>query len=74
MVKVGVLISGCGYLDGAEIQEAVLTALYLEQEGAEVAWAASGPLHPPPWGRKPPRRRENRRGRRSSLRRAPVWW
>ena len=40
MVKVGVVISGCGYLDGAEIQEAVLTALYLEQEGADVTWAA----------------------------------
>jgi enhancing lycopene biosynthesis protein 2 len=40
MVKVGVVLSGCGYLDGAEIQEAVLTALYLEQEGADVAWAA----------------------------------
>ena len=40
MVKVGVVISGCGYLDGAEIHEAVLSALYLEQEGAEVVWCA----------------------------------
>ena len=36
MVKVGLVLSGCGYLDGAEIQEAVLCALYLEQEGAEI--------------------------------------
>jgi enhancing lycopene biosynthesis protein 2 len=40
MVKVGVVLSGCGYLDGAEIHEAVLTALYLEQEGADVLWLA----------------------------------
>ena len=40
MVKVGLVLSGCGYLDGAEIQEAVLCALYLEQEGAEVVWTA----------------------------------
>src|SRR5262245_42359338 len=40
MVKVGVVFSGCGYLDGAEVHEAVLTALYLEQEGAEVVWCA----------------------------------
>jgi len=40
MVKVGVVLSGCGYLDGAEIHEAVLTALYLEQEGADVVWCA----------------------------------
>jgi len=34
--KVGVLLSGCGFLDGAEIHEAVLTMLYLEQQGAEI--------------------------------------
>lgn len=35
--KVAVLLSGCGYLDGAEIREAVLTLLYLDQQGAEVS-------------------------------------
>lgn len=33
--KVGVLLSGCGYLDGTEIHEAVLTLLVLDQLGAE---------------------------------------
>ncbi len=34
MPKVGVLLSGCGFLDGAEIHESVLTLLALDQEGA----------------------------------------
>jgi len=34
--KIGVLLSGCGYLDGAEIREAVLTLLALDKEGVEV--------------------------------------
>ncbi|MCX7835565.1 MAG: isoprenoid biosynthesis glyoxalase ElbB [bacterium] len=34
--KVGVILAGCGYLDGAEIQEAILTMLYLDREGAEI--------------------------------------
>lgn len=34
--KVGVLLSGCGYLDGAEIHEAVCTLLALDEAGAEV--------------------------------------
>jgi len=33
--KVGVVLAGCGYLDGAEIQEAVLTLLALDRAGAE---------------------------------------
>lgn len=33
--KVGVLLAGCGYLDGAEIHEAVLTLLALDQRGAK---------------------------------------
>lgn len=33
---VGVLLSGCGFLDGAEIHEAVLTLLYLDQKGADI--------------------------------------
>lgn len=36
MTKVAVILSGCGYLDGAEIREAVLTLLYLDQQGADV--------------------------------------
>jgi len=38
--KVGVILAGCGYLDGAEIQEAVLTLLYLDKAGAEVVCMA----------------------------------
>lgn len=34
--RVGVVLSGCGFLDGAEIQEAVLTLLSLDQRGAEI--------------------------------------
>ena len=35
MKKIGVLLSGCGHLDGSEIREAVLTLLALDQYGAE---------------------------------------
>ena len=34
--RVGVLLAGCGWLDGAEVQEAVCTLLALDQRGAEV--------------------------------------
>ena len=34
MVKVGVVLSGCGFLDGAEIHESVLTLLALDKAGA----------------------------------------
>jgi len=34
-MKIGVLLSGCGVYDGAEIQEAVLTLLSIEEMGAE---------------------------------------
>ncbi|MCK4342974.1 MAG: isoprenoid biosynthesis glyoxalase ElbB [Phycisphaerae bacterium] len=34
MPKVGVLLSGCGVFDGAEIHESVLTLLALDQKGA----------------------------------------
>ncbi len=34
--KIGVVLSGCGFLDGAEIQEAALTLLALDQRGARV--------------------------------------
>ncbi|TAH34630.1 MAG: isoprenoid biosynthesis glyoxalase ElbB [Planctomycetota bacterium] len=35
MVRVGVCLSGCGYLDGAEIHESVLTLLALDRAGAQ---------------------------------------
>ncbi len=34
-MKIGVLLSGCGVYDGAEIQEAVFSLLALEEEGFE---------------------------------------
>lgn len=36
-INVAVLLSGCGYLDGAEIRESVLSLLYLDQESAHVS-------------------------------------
>ena len=33
-VKIGVILSGCGFMDGAEIQESVMTLYAIEQEGA----------------------------------------
>ena len=36
MTRVAVVLAGCGYLDGSEIQEAVLTLLALDRAGAEV--------------------------------------
>lgn len=42
--NIGVLLSGCGFLDGSEIQEAVLTLLALDQQGAKaVCIAPRGP-------------------------------
>lgn len=35
-LNVAVLLAGCGHLDGAEIREAVLTLLALDQHGAKV--------------------------------------
>jgi len=34
--KIGVLLSGCGVFDGAEIHEAVITLLALDREGTEI--------------------------------------
>ena len=34
--RVGVILAGSGYLDGAEIQEATLTLLFLDRKGAQV--------------------------------------
>ena len=36
MPKIGVVLSGCGVMDGSEIHESVLTLLALAEEGAEV--------------------------------------
>ncbi len=36
MPRVAVVLSGCGYLDGAEIHESVITLLSLDRAGAEV--------------------------------------
>lgn len=36
MIKVAVVLSGCGHLDGAEIRESILSLLYLDQQGAQV--------------------------------------
>jgi len=45
--RVGVVLSGCGFLDGAEIHEATLTLLFLDRAGATVtAWAPSLELMP----------------------------
>jgi enhancing lycopene biosynthesis protein 2 len=38
--KVAGVLAGCGFLDGAEIQEAVLTLLALERRGLAMAWFA----------------------------------
>jgi len=38
--KVGVLLSGCGVFDGAEIHEAVLTLLFLDRQGVEIVCMA----------------------------------
>ena len=40
MPKVGVLLSGCGFLDGAEIHESVLTLLELDRKGATIVCCA----------------------------------
>ena len=36
MAKIGVVLAGCGYLDGAEVHEAVLTLYHLDRHGCEV--------------------------------------
>lgn len=40
MPTIGVLLSGCGVFDGAEIHESVLTLLALDQHGADVICCA----------------------------------
>ncbi|MGE0083260.1 MAG: isoprenoid biosynthesis glyoxalase ElbB [Desulfococcaceae bacterium] len=43
--KVGVLLSGCGVFDGAEIHESVLALLFLDRAGAEVICMAPDMEH-----------------------------
>jgi enhancing lycopene biosynthesis protein 2 len=38
--KVGVLLSGCGVMDGSEIHEATLTLYFLDRQGAEIVCMA----------------------------------
>ena len=38
--KVGVILSGCGVFDGAEIHESVITMLALDRAGAEMVFCA----------------------------------
>jgi enhancing lycopene biosynthesis protein 2 len=40
MARVAVCLSGCGFLDGSEIHEAVLTLLALDRGGAEIVCCA----------------------------------
>jgi len=40
MKKIGVMLSGCGVFDGAEIHEATLTLLSLDQQGAQAVCMA----------------------------------
>lgn len=40
MVKIGVILSGCGVNDGAEIHESVITLLALDRAGAEIVCMA----------------------------------
>lgn len=45
-MKIGILLSGCGVYDGAEIQESVLTMLALEEIGAEyICISVDSPQH-----------------------------
>lgn len=34
--RIGVILAGCGYLDGSEIQEVVLTLLHLQKSGVKI--------------------------------------
>ena len=40
MANVAVILAGCGYLDGAEVHEAVCTLLYLDKRGAKMSYFA----------------------------------
>lgn len=38
--KIGVILSGCGVMDGTEIHEAVLSVYFLDKNGAEIVFCA----------------------------------
>jgi enhancing lycopene biosynthesis protein 2 len=38
--KIGILLSGCGVMDGSEIHEATLTLYFLDKQGAEIVCMA----------------------------------
>lgn len=40
MARIGVVLAGCGFLDGAEIYESTLTLFFLDQAGADVTLMA----------------------------------
>ena len=40
MIRAGILLSGLGYADGSDIEETVLTALFLSESSAETVFAA----------------------------------
>jgi enhancing lycopene biosynthesis protein 2 len=40
MPRIGVVLAGCGFLDGSEIHEAILTLYHLDRHGAEVTCLA----------------------------------
>lgn len=40
MIRAGILLSGLGYADGSDIEETVLTALFLSESNAETIFAA----------------------------------
>lgn len=44
-IKVALILSGCGYLDGSEINESVLTLLALAKSGVEVQCVAPNIAH-----------------------------
>ena len=41
MAKIGVCLSGCGFNDGSEIHESVITVLTLDRAGAEILYTAT---------------------------------
>ena len=38
--RIGVILSGCGFLDGSEVHESVLTLMHLDRRGAEIVCMA----------------------------------
>lgn len=40
--RVGVILSGCGFLDGSEVHESVLTLMHLDRHGVEIVCMAPG--------------------------------